>query len=733
MAFGFRAGPAEQTRVRSADSGTATGRERGAMEGFRQVGEKGNLPPETTSFVGRGSELSATAGLVTSHRLVTLTGPGGVGKSRLSRRAGTEVRAAFPDGVWLVELYPVRDAEMIALGVYEALRLSDQTTRPALDVVAEWLADKQLLLILDCCEHLTAGCADLVRVLLAAAPGVHVLATSRSALQTRGERVVPVLPLPVTTGAGCSDGAPADAELLFTQRAAEASPPVVLAEQDSAAVAEICARLEGIPLAVELAAARLTETSLNELGWALHTRFEFLARQSDSAYGRSGEADPRHWALRTTIGWSHELCSPLERLAWARLSVFVGGFEPEAAQWVCTGGPLTGRQVPGLLDRLVDQSILQRADTVCGPRYSMLDTIREYGQDWLARLEEEQPLRERHRDYYRRLAQAGDHLWAGPEQVDWYERLTAEHANLRAALESCLADPDPLPALEMASDLWFFWTGCGFLREGRVYLERAVAEERKAPEGPQLLRALWSCGHVANMQGDFARSAALENTSWPLADRFADPAATAAMRYVRGTRLVMTARPDQALDVCRASPDRPPARGSALAIWLLTQGITSYAHLLSGEIAQAVAAADLMREHSERHGDLWLRAYALYFLAMAALADGDPTTAHRHARNSLALKWQLNDTFGAAVDLDTMATSLVASAPERAARLLGTADSLWHSIGRDRAGVPEFLATRNACEQQLRETLGAAPYATAHRMGLEAGIDKGISFFLRLE
>ncbi|MFE7114880.1 ATP-binding protein [Streptomyces sp. NPDC057654] len=702
---------------------------------------KGNLPPEETSFVGRGRELSALADLVAADdgRLVTLTGLGGVGKSRLARRVAAAARPAFPDGVWLVELSPLKEAEPIALAVYEALRLADQSTRPAAEVVTDWLADKRLLLILDCCEHLPAACADMAETLLAAGPGVRVLATSRSPLRARGERVVPVSPLPIAVRTYGQGAPPADAAVLFAERAAEAAPRLALTERDGPAVDEVCARLEGIPLAIELAAARLAEMPLDELSRRLHAPFELLTMKDSvrGTYGRYGEGETRHQTLRTAIGWSHELCTAPERLLWARLSVFAGGFEQEAAQWVCAGGPLGSGQVPGLLDRLVDQSVLRRTEAskphCATPRYSMLDTIREYGQDWLARTGEEEELRERHRDYYRWLARTGERAWVGPDQIAWYERLTAELANLRVALEGCLADTDPLPALEMASDLWFFWTGCGFLREGRGYLERALADERAAPAGPELFRALWACGHVANMQGDFDVSAELESRSAPLAERLADPAAAGAVRYVRGTRLVMTGRPDQTLAVCGREASDPPAfpsHGSPLAVRLLTLGITSFAHLQSGEIAQAAAVAYAMREESERHGDVWLRAYALYFQAMAALAGGDPAAAVRYARDSLACKWQLNDTFGAAVSLDTLATSVAPTAPAQAARLLGTADQLWHSIGRDRAAVKEFLTTRHTCEHTLRETVGDTPYETAHREGLETSLDEGITHAL---
>ncbi|MGW5867519.1 ATP-binding protein [Streptomyces sp. NPDC055239] len=691
----------------------------------------GNLRSEATSFIGRGREVSALADLLVGDRLVTLTGVGGVGKTRLAQRAGAEVRAAFPDGVWLVELSPLNEPNpnLIALSIYEALQLADQSTRPAIEVVAEWLADKQLLLILDCCEHLATECAEVVKSLLAAAPGVHILATGRSPLGIRDERQLRVPPLPVTATCGLLGRADSEAALLFLERARSAAPGTVLSKEDGATIAEVCARLEGIPLAIELAAARLLEMSLDQLSHRLHTRFETLTAQRASG----GEGEPRHRALRTTIGWSHELCAPLERLLWTRLAVFVGGFEQEAAQWVCAGGPLSSHQVPSLLNRLVDQSILQCTDTPRGPRYSMLDTIREYGQHWLARLGEEPQLRERHRDYYRWLAQVGDREWAGPGQVAWYERLTAEHANLRAALEGCLTDPEPRLALEMASDLWFFWTGCGLWREGRSYLERALAEGRAACAGRELFWALWACAFVATLQGDFEVSAELEGRASILADRLADPAATAAVRYVRGTRLAITGHPAQTLADCGQELHSPPARGRHLAIWLLALGVASYAHLQLGEVAQATALADSQRKESERHDDLWVRGYALYFLAMAALANGDPAAATRHARDSLTAKWQLHDTFGAAVNLDTLAISVAASAPERAARLLGTADQLWRSIGRDRARIEAFLAARHACEHQLRETLGDAPYETAHRKGLETGIDAGVTYALRLE
>ncbi|MEV3860198.1 hypothetical protein AB0J38_38565 [Streptomyces sp. NPDC050095] len=681
-----------------------------------------SLPVETTRFIGRTSELAYLERELTEQRLLTLTGVGGVGKTRLARRAGAGVRAAFPDGVWLAGLSPLRDADALPLAVYEALRLADRSHRPAVDMVAEWLADKRLLLILDCCEHLADGCADFARLLLAAAPGLHILATSRCPLRVPGEHVVTVAPLPVSTAGG-----PADAVVLFRDRAASAVPRTVLAESDSAAIAEICAHLDGIPLAIELAAARLPELPLDHLRRLLHTRFEPLTAQGGDGH------EPRHRTLRTTIGWSHELCTPLERLLWARLSVFAGGFDEEAVAAVCSGGPLGGDRAAGLLASLADKSVLQRQKTATGIRYAMLDTVREFGKEWLRGLDEEQSLAHRHRDHYRRLARTAHREWPGPRQVDWYHRVTVEYANLRAALESWLSDPDPLPALEMAGNLWPLWFCHGFQREGRHYLERAFARTSDRDHSPERFWALWACGLVAVAQGDRAAAAALDSACRAVADALGDPATAEAAASLTGAGLATSARPGDAVALLEPAMRSPGFGGdSPIARYMALCSVT-VAHLNLGRFAELAVTADILREACERTGEQWCRAYALYCLANAALGTGDPVAALRHGSEALRIKWLLHDTLGAAMILETLSAALMATDPERAPWLLGIADSLWASFGRPQSGMPGLAAVRRGRERRLRDTLGAAAYAAAHRKGLETGIDDGIAEVLRLD
>ncbi|MER6693488.1 ATP-binding protein [Streptomyces minutiscleroticus] len=582
------------------------------MEFYRGDWPAGEVPEETTGFVGRRAELIRAGCALQETRLVTLTGVGGVGKTRLALRAAAGLRATFPDGVWLVELSPVprtgrHDTELLALIVMEALRLADQTTRPATEVVAEWLADKRLLLLLDCCEHLTAPCADLVGDLLSAAPGLRILATSRQPLSARDERVMTVPPLPVPRP-GRPQGGPGqeeDAVALFLQRAADAAPGLATDAAARAVVAEICVRLEGLPLAIELAAARLPELTLDQLRADLHSRFEVLAADPE-AYG---DGEPRHQALRTTIGWSHELCAPLERLLWARLSVFAGGCDREAAQAVCAGGPLSAEEVPRLLDGLVAKSLLQRRAHVTGTvRYAMLDTVREFGADWLAGLGEAGAIARRHRDHFLALARRADAEWVGPHQVAWCWRAVVDHANFRAALDHCLTEGEEQAALELGGALWFSWFACGYARAGRHYLDRALA--RWTDPGPARSRAVWACGVAAVAQGDAHTTARLGKEFRVCAEAAGSPAMLTAAAYLDGLGLLLHGQPAEAAAVFDAT-DYTRAHSSAYAgARLMVWATRGFVHVALGEFADAAAAADALRTECGRRGERWARAWA---------------------------------------------------------------------------------------------------------------------------
>ncbi|MFE2145711.1 ATP-binding protein, partial [Streptomyces sp. NPDC059456] len=338
----------------------------------------GNLPSELSRFVGRGAELAEVGRLLEASRLVTVTGVGGVGKSRLALAVAKEAAGAAQerhcDGVWLAELSCVRDPALLELTLAESLGLTDHTTRPPRTVLAEHLAERRLLLVLDGFEQLVDETAELVRELLLRSPGLHVLAAGRRPLDLRGERTFPLAP-----------PGPDEALELLADRAADADPGFAVTGANRDVLVELCARLDGIPLALELAAGRLRSLSPEQVLARLEDRFALLT-------GAARGVLPRHRALRTAIGWSHELCTARERLLWARLSVFAGHFDLDAAEYVCAGPDLPVGSVLDVLGELLAQSLLAREETAAGDppdgvggrvRYRMLETVRAYGAGWL--------------------------------------------------------------------------------------------------------------------------------------------------------------------------------------------------------------------------------------------------------------------------------------------------------------------------------------------------------------
>ncbi|MFD4479709.1 ATP-binding protein [Streptomyces sp. NPDC058471] len=724
----------------------------------------GHLPSETTSFIGRTAELSAIEVLLGESRLVTLTGVGGVGKSRLALRAARRAERVFAHGARLIQLAPLREASLLGAVLLEELCLADQSTRPAEDVVAEWLADKQLLLVLDSCEHLVEACARLVRTLLDAAPRLRVLVTSRQPLGLPGERSLEVCPLPVPPPLTEGNAAPeySDALALFADRAATST---AAAASDSAyepgaagqaSAAAVCRRLDGIPLAIELAAAQLGELSVEQLNDRLQHRFEALSVQD----GARITDLPRHRTLRTTIGWSHELCEPLERLLWARLSVFIGGFDLSGARAVGAGGPISAGEVERLLDSLATKSLVRRrthsepgaedgseegadTDPLGPPRYGMLDTVREYGAHWLSELGEAETARRRHRDFYRELMLRADAEWMGPRQVSWYTRLAADHANLRTALDFCLTRGEGVAALEMGGALWFFWFACGFAREGRHYLEQAL--DLCHEPGPERSKALWACGLAALGQGDVDAVFRLASALRESVGGAGAPDAHAAS-YLECAAL--TLRGDQRraaalLDAVRESPGEVGEAGEAGQVgagksggafreaWLLLKVTHSFVHVHRGNFTAAADTADELCARSEQLGERWMRAWAEYTRALASAALGHPSEAAAHARRALEGKALLHDSLGTVMAIDLLASTAAASDRGRhAARLLGIGQHLWQAIGPSQMGSPELRAARRESELLSRKSIGDTAYEEEYRTGLDAGAADGVAYAL---
>ncbi|WUH89925.1 regulator [Streptomyces sp. NBC_00433] len=657
---------------------------------------KGHIPRETTSFVGREQELARLGGMMATARLVTVTGAGGVGKTRLAVRAAGHVAGLFPDGVWWADLATLTGPELLLATVSDAVDLADHSPRMPLQVLTEFVADKRLLLVLDSCEHLVEDCAHLVGDLLTAAAGVTVLATSRRPLFADGRDLLVLDPLPV-------DGP--EAQALFADRVAERAGGHAMAEPGAdEAAAALCRRLEGIPLAIELAAGQVGPASVAEVAEHLGSRFDALTR-SDFVWPH------RHRAMRTAVGWSHELCAPLERLLWARLSVFRGAFSAESAAEVTGGGPLRPEDVPRLLDGLVSQSVLRRD----GERYRMLDTIREYGDDWLGELGERDDLADRHADHFVKLAREAEADWPGTRQIRAYRAVERVHADLRAALDRLLAT-DPVRAADTAGRLVFFWTCSGHVQEARSYLERALA----ACPGPggERTRALTALGIAVTLQGDYPLATRFGDEAMAAARADGDKDAQLAAAYMAGLLDLLAGRPGRAVDAVDAALAASPGFAFDSGALLRCHLVRVFGMTALGDLDRASRTAYELREHCVLIDEVWTRSYLDYQLALIALGRSASGDAVRHARMMLNAKRALGDSFGLALGLDVLAAALAADGrPEAAAIAYGTSETLWRGVGHPQRGTPELKAVRDGCEAALRSALGDDGYDRAYRRG----------------
>jgi predicted ATPase/DNA-binding SARP family transcriptional activator len=495
-----------------------------------------NLPERLTSLVGRDRELREVAKLVEQHRLVTVVGPGGAGKTSVAVELARRLVGGFADGVWLVELAGLRDPRLLAEVVVAALGLSEEAAGPEVaplspaDRLAGFVRDKALLLVLDNCEHLVAACAELVQRLLRAGPGLKVLATSREVLGVPGEAVWPVPPLAVPAaadGAAAGGAAPEvlagyDAVRLFSERAASADPGFALDAASAPVVAELCRRLDGLPLAIELAAARVRALPVAELAARLEDRFRLLA-------GGGRTLDPRQQTLRATVDWSWELLEEPDRRLWRRLSVFSGGWTVAAAEAVCADDGLDPADVLDGLFRLVDRSLVvavggQRA------RFAMLESLRDYGAERLAEAGEAETVAARHTAWFLELAeQAAAHRTAR----SWLRLLDADYDNLAAALDRAMAARDPDTALRLAGALGWYWSTSRTI-EGRQRLAAVVALADGRPPTRLLARVVQAVAMAEVQETPTAATVDAARRSQELFERFGDRQGAAFSKLLRG-------------------------------------------------------------------------------------------------------------------------------------------------------------------------------------------------------
>ncbi|MFE0103617.1 ATP-binding protein [Streptomyces sp. NPDC059009] len=648
---------------------------------------------EPDLFVGRRTELACLARALEEHRVVTLTGAGGVGKSRLARQS---IEAGLPSGaerVCWADLWPLQDDVLLAAAVADACELADHTARLPAQALSDWIGGRRLLLVLDSCEHVVDGCRRLLAELVDGCPRLTVLTTSREPLHLPGERIIRVDPLPVDR----------EAVELFADRAAAAGHPL-RGDTDLALARKVCADLEGVPLALELAAAQLRTHDLRESVRRARARLDLTGPPQEWA-------PAWHSTLRTTVGWSHELCAPEERLTWARLSVLRGRFDGDAATAVCADSPMTPYGARRAVAALVDKSVL----TLERDRFRMLDTLREYGQWWLEALGEGPRGADRHADHYLELARLADAQWAGPQQASWYRTLREFHLDVCAALEHLLAHR-PDDALELAGLTGFFWVCCGHLHEARAFLGRAL--EAGSATGPARARALWALGLAHILQGEHEPGLRLAAACRDEAAQADDGEHLLKAAYLYGLTDLLDGRPERALMeavTALATPDAP--RGATL----LCRLAHVFALTALGSLTEARREARLLRQECRADGEHWTRSYTDYQLAVIALLEGQHTDATRHARSMLTSKREIGDSFGVALGLDILSAALAGDGKgEDAALAYGAGHRFWQNVGHPRRGTPEIAPLRDQGERTARRLLGDPAYDLAFRRATQA-------------
>lgn len=662
---------------------------------------RGTLPAELTSFVGRRRELAETRRMLASSRLLTLTGPGGVGKTRLALRMAAEVRRTFPDGVWFVELAALHDPQLLPHTVANALELRQVSANPAADL-ASYLEPQRLLVVLDNCEHLTDASAVLASKLLAAAPGLHILATSRHVLGVEGEQILSVPPLSVPEtdrDVLAGDATHYESVTLFLDRAAAVAPGFAITDSNRSTVVELCRRLDGVPLAIELAVVWLRILSPAQILDRLEDRFRLLT-------GGRRAVPARQQALDATVGWSYDLCSPAEQLMWARLSVFSGGFDLEGAESVCAGEEIVRDDVLSLLAGLVNKSIVvrQQATEHTTAWYQMLESIRQYGAERLTDRDQARALQVRHRDHYRSLANLFAAEGFGPHQADWFIRLRRESGNLRAAIEFCLSDPVEAPAaLEITAPLWNFWFA-GFLREGYRYLIRALDLATEPTVGRAY--GLWAASYLAMFATDFERNTTMLAECTEIAAGLDDPLLTARIKECRGQATLYQGDLVGAVELLEQARREFKTIGDALGEFDTLILLTASTFFLDDPRVEEFSREALAL--AEHHGAQSSMAYAHWSVGIAQWRAGDFGSATRSLRTSIRLFQPMHDLTGISFGVQALSWCAAFAEPgERAARLLGAAQAVWRTSGAkvDETNAYSVFDTRS--EDALREAIGS--------------------------
>jgi predicted ATPase/DNA-binding CsgD family transcriptional regulator len=686
----------------------------------RLARRSGNLPAEATSFIGRRRELVELRKRLSAARLVSLVGPGGVGKTRLAIRIATDLARGFPGGAWLVELADIRDPALVANAVVAALDLRDQASIEPLPLLISYLRDKELLLVLDNCEHLLAAAAVLVADVIRAAPGVRVIATSREPLSVSGEQVVPLPPLELPSANAAE---PLDqlrrteAVMLFAERAAAASGRFELTASNQATVADLCRRLDGLPLAIELAAVRTRVLSPEQILERLSDRFGLLT-------GGSRAALPRHQTLQTTIDWSHELLAASERALLRRLCVFAGRFTLDDVESVCISDDVPPANTLNLLSSLVEKSLVMREDARSLACYRLHETMREYAGLKLREAGEQETTELRFVDYYVSRCQ-GSGFEARYRLVEWLEWMDLEIDNVRSVLRRCLIHGDFLTGIVLASSVSWYWITRA-TTEGVRWLDELLASGHGNPVADQW--AYFIRGFLAVLQSDpatarpaLARAVAAARETGELTPLSHSLSMTSIAENLAGDRESSKRFLDDAEAVTTGLDDLT-ARVGLLQARVLNG-------FFEGDLEAARSASSEGARLSRESGDLYSLEMMLMNQGLTALMSGDIDGSEPFFAEALRIAQQIDDRVAQYALLDALGHRASTSGQARlGAQLLGAAETVRIGAG---ASVIPFLAPLLAqAEESAIEALGASRFKAELMAGKRLSRDAAIGLAL---
>jgi predicted ATPase/DNA-binding winged helix-turn-helix (wHTH) protein len=689
----------------------------------RTARSKHNLPAQLTSFIGREQEIAQLKELIAANRLVTLTGAGGSGKTRLAIEVASRLTDAFPDGVWLVELAALSDSRLVPQVLAQALEVKEQPTRPLLETLSDYLAFKKLLLVLDNVEHLLEACVHLVDEIVRHNQDIAVLVTSRERLGMTGELTyrVPSLTVPGTSETLTLESVSRyEGVRLFVERAKLARPDFELTAENAACVASICARLDGMPLAIELAAPRLRSMSVDELSQRLDQRFALLTDGSHAALSR-------HRTLRSMLDWSYDLLTEREQAMLRRVAVFAGGWTLAAAEQVCAGDGIEASDVIEQLTSLIDKSLVMTDEQAGATRYRMLETVRQYAQDRLHDSGEESQWRGSHLACFVALGAEFNKKVIGTKQHAWLARIASEHDNLRAALAWSI-EASPLDGLQLAVTLDAFWRIRGFLAEGREWFARLLDVVPIDLRTRLRARGLYAAALFAILQGDYAAGKGLLQESLMIFREIDDPRNVAyaldSLAYLaieQGEYPEAEALAREAVDLLRARSSREGLCFSLihLAIALRRRGEWAAAH---DSYEQSLLIAREL-------GTPWEIGTALREIGLAECDEGRCDLALKHLAEAIGILHGLGDRPGVIESLEGLAgVAAATAAPRRAARLWGAAHALQQQMGGAMSVHQRIAYERQA--QPARAILTAEAFDHAWDEGRAMTLDDAVRYAL---